>query len=41
MSHAHQEAYETIGLIPSIALIVGAFLVAILPVIVQVSLHVV
>lgn len=39
MSHAHQEAFETLGLIPSIALIVGGFLVAILPVIVQIGLH--
>lgn len=41
MSNAHQEAYETIGLVPSIALILGGFLVAILPVIVQVGLHLV
>lgn len=40
MSHT-SEAYETIGLIPSIALIVGGFLVAILPVIIQVGLHIV
>ena len=39
MSHTHQEAYETLGLTSSIALIVGGFLVAILPVIVQIGLH--
>lgn len=35
------DAYETIGLVPSIAFIVCAFLVAILPVIVQIGLHIV
>ena len=41
MSHTNEESYETIGLIPSIAMIVGVFLVAIFPVIVQVALHLV
>lgn len=37
MTQAHTEAFETIGLVPSITLIVSAFLVAILPVVVQVG----
>ena len=41
MSHTSDEAYETIGLVPSIALIVGAFLVAILPLAVQLGILVV
>ncbi|EXJ10745.1 MULTISPECIES: hypothetical protein [Nitrincola] len=37
MANITQEAYETLGLYPSITLIVGGFLVAILPLIVQIS----
>ncbi|WP_417582252.1 hypothetical protein [Nitrincola sp.] len=41
MSHASDEAYETLGLIPSILLIVAAFLVAILPLAFQIGVLVV
>lgn len=37
MSQITDEAFETFGLIPSIVLIVAAFLVAILPLIAQIG----
>lgn len=39
MSHAHEDQdYEVIGLVPSIAMVLGGLVVAILPAIMQVYL---
>ncbi|KDE41373.1 MAG: hypothetical protein ACK4L8_10490 [Nitrincola lacisaponensis] len=37
MSHTSDESYETFGLVPSVVLIVAAFLVAILPLAFQIG----